>query len=107
MKINQAKLLKWVNKLTEKMMHQFPDWITGNSDILQQKYRRKYGRKNCDLLIREDKIKIMKAYMLIVVIFLVLFSSSMVLQLMESKEITSIKKPAYGEQGSPFRLKWK
>ena len=96
--MKQFKFMQWIYKSSEKIMLFIPDWVTGNSSVMYQKYRKKYGMKDCNLLIKQQKIKIMTVYMLIIIIFILLICSSTILQLIESKEITTIQRPEYGKQ---------
>ena len=99
MRKKQISLLKWFDKAAERIMCLFPDWVTGNHEIMQQKYRVKYGEKDCTMIISQKKTKIMKVYLLIAAIFIVLICSSIIIQLLEGRAITSIQKPGYGEKG--------
>ena len=93
--MKQYKLMEWIYRASEKIMPFVPDWVTGNTSVMNQKYRKKYGLKDCNLLIKQEKIKIMAVYLIIISIFIVILCSSVIVQLAESKEITSIQRPEY------------
>lgn len=84
-------------KVAEKVMYMLPDSLTGNSDILRQKYRKIYGSKDCSQEIKLKKIRITQIYM---ILFSVIFLSVLVSiagQALERKEINIIERPSYGE----------
>lgn len=88
---------KLINKAAGKLLLYFPDWITGNSEILHKKYRIKTGLKDCSHLVRQKKIQIMSAYMLICFVFIILISIYLLDRWLDNEQITSIKRPDYGK----------
>ncbi|HHU17714.1 MAG TPA: hypothetical protein GXZ70_05780 [Clostridiales bacterium] len=85
-------------KAAEKMMYMLPDNLTGNSNILRQKYRKKYGSKDCSQEIKLKKIRTMQAYIILFSVFILTALVSIAGQAMERKEINIIERPFYGEK---------
>ena len=80
-------------KLSEKLTQVFPDWITGKSDVIKNKYYKKYGARDYSQLIRQNKIRTMSAYLCIAVVFFVLIFLSLITRPMGDNVITSIPRP--------------
>jgi len=59
--MNKITLINRFFELSEKMMRMFPDWITGKSEVMKQKYYKKYGARDYTGLIRRNKIRTMSA----------------------------------------------
>lgn len=97
MKIKTNEFVQRFYKAAEKLMILVPDWLTGDSKVMHKKYRVKYGLRDCNQIIRQKKTKIMAAYLLIVISFVILFGSSIVLQMVEGKQINIIKRPGSGD----------
>jgi hypothetical protein len=91
--MNKITLINRFFELSEKMMRMFPDWITGKSEVMKQKYYKKYGARDYTGLIRRNKIRTMSAYIYITAVFLVFFFSTMITQPAGNSEIISIPRP--------------
>ncbi|MEL7654599.1 MAG: hypothetical protein AAGU75_01680 [Bacillota bacterium] len=96
--MKQFRLIQWLDKSAEKIMLLLPDWVTGNSSVMYQKYKKRYGLKDCKSLIKQEKIKTMTVYLVISAFFIVMICSSEIIQCVKSKEITSVRRPEYGNQ---------
>ncbi len=91
--MNKITLTNRFVELSEEMMRMFPDWITGKSEVMKQKYYKKYGARDYTGLIRKNKIRTMSAYLCIAAVFLVIFFGAMITQPVENREIISITRP--------------
>jgi hypothetical protein len=85
-------------RIAEKMTLVFPDWMTGNSDVMRQKFYRKYGADLHDHLINHRKTSIMAAYLIIAAIFLLLLILQTAGQFTGNDPLKSIARPGFGEQ---------
>ncbi|MDD4566165.1 MAG: type II secretion system F family protein [Eubacteriales bacterium] len=85
-------------KAAEKMTRMLPDNLTGNSDILRHKYRKKYGSKDCNQQIKLKKIRTMQAYMILIISFILITLFFIAGQTIERKEINRIERPTYVEK---------
>ena len=56
-------LIDWYCKTAEKLMQILPDWVTGSSETMYQKYRMKYGDRDCHPMVRQKKMHNMFIYM--------------------------------------------
>ena len=85
------------DKLVNEMIRLLPDWITGQSEIMLQKHKMKYGSNNCRVRIRELKSKTIRSYLITTLIFLVVVIFSVLANGNQGGEIREIKKPEYGD----------
>lgn len=97
MKIKILHLIRWLYNTSDKLAMLFPDWITGKSEVMRQKYKIKYGSKDCGYLIKKNKMRTMAVYLGIAALLTVLLSAGFVVQLKEKREIRGIERPAYGQ----------
>jgi len=95
--MKEDRLLFWLKTVSELLTDLLPDWLTGKSDIMKQKYHVKYGSKDFSMLIRQNKIRTMSIYLFITAIFALCVFGSLMEQFAERKEIGSISRPAYGQ----------
>lgn len=107
--MKQYKIHNWFRNWAEKLTLLFPDWITGKSEIMRQKYCMKYGSGNFSHLIRQSKVHTMSVYMGIAAVFIIITACSFVGQLSEGREINSIQRPGYGtaEKSVPVEVQMK
>lgn len=84
-------------ELSEKLVRIFPDWITGKSEVMKQKYYKKYGARDYSELIRRNKIRTMSAYLCVTSVFLIFIFSAVIAQPAGDKEIVSIMRPENGQ----------
>jgi len=87
-----------IKNIIEKLMILLPDWITGDSRVLFQKYHQKYGDKDCRALVQKKKTRTMCLYLLIIILFILLSTISLLLQINNENEITKIRRPKTGDQ---------
>lgn len=85
-------------KVAEKMMRILPDNLTGDSNILHQKYRKKYGHEDCKQQIKIKKIRTMQAYIILFIVFVLITLVFLIGQNIERKEINRVERPTYGEK---------
>ncbi|HYE69563.1 MAG TPA: hypothetical protein VEA58_13180 [Anaerovoracaceae bacterium] len=83
-------------KAAERMMLLFPDWVTGKSEVMKQKYYIKYGERDYRMLIKQTKTRIMAIYLFITVLFIVTSTYAILGQIVKSQEINSIQRPEFG-----------
>jgi len=84
-------------KAAERMMLLFPDWVTGKSEVMKQKYYIKYGTRDYRILIKRNKTRIMAIYLCITVFFIIIVSLTLMEQEVKSQEINSIQRPEFGK----------
>lgn len=87
----------YFHKAAEKLAALLPDWITGKSDVMKQKYCMKYGARDYSHLIKRNKANTMAAYMIIGAFFIIFSFAALPGQLTKREEITSVERPAFGE----------
>lgn len=100
--MNQFDFFHRYGKAAEKLTLLLPDWITGNSEILKRKYQMKYGDRDFRQAIRQNKVHVMSIYMLIIALFLIAVLWSITDQLSERKEISTLRRPAFGKSAELF-----
>ncbi|QOX62923.1 hypothetical protein FRZ06_05995 [Anoxybacterium hadale] len=89
----KLKIDLWMKRLVILL----PDWLTGEREIMQRKLRLKYGQKDCDTYILEEKKSLMKAYVILTATFFLLLILSIPQWFQENEELKSIAKPGPGE----------
>lgn len=89
--------LNCFDKAAEMLIRLLPDWVTGKSDVMKQKYCLKYGAGDYSGPIRRNKAKVMTSYMLIMAFFLTYAAGACMGKLTERGEIESIQKPSFSE----------
>ncbi|MDF3001003.1 MAG: hypothetical protein K0Q48_1122 [Bacillota bacterium] len=82
----------WLKRLVVLL----PDWLTGEKEIMKRKLRMKYGQKDCNTYILEEKKSLMKAYVMLTVVFVLLLLLSIPQWFQENEELKSIAKPEPG-----------
>lgn len=90
------EIKKLFYKASEKITMMLPDWVTGDSTVMRQKYRKQYGWKDSEGLIKQKKIKITMSYLLLTVCFILLVIGTAVSQITEGGELFTVKRPEYG-----------
>jgi len=91
-------------KIAERMMLLFPDWVTGKSEVMKQKYYIKYGARDYRMLIKQTKTRIMAIYLCIAVLFVVISSATIMEQAVKNQEIESIQRPVFGKSDESVPL---
>lgn len=97
----------------EQFLKRLPDWCTGRTTILEDKFRERYGDKDCNDLIKNIKLHNLKCYLATVAIFLffiILFffnnlipdSSSSLIG--KKGRLESIERPKFGQNSERFKL---
>ncbi|HML36679.1 MAG TPA: hypothetical protein PKA19_04525 [Bacillota bacterium] len=96
-------------RAADKLARILPDWITGKSEVMGQKYHRKYGDEDFIPLVRKNKGRTMANYMLIAVFFLIFEFCSFLGQTTAGEEIRSIERPAFGKavESVPLKVRMK
>lgn len=94
---DQSDLKRKTDFLLNAFVNLIPDFITGNREIMKQKLRMKYGRKDCNNYILEQKKNLMKSYLFLTVVFIILLLMTIPLLYQDDEALTRIKKPAPGE----------
>jgi uncharacterized protein involved in response to NO len=89
-------------RAAEKLADVFPDWITGKSEIMDQKYYSKYGATDFRDMIRRNKTHTMAVYLCLAAFFLAVAAFSMIDLMADGSEIHSIKRPDYGVPDKSF-----
>jgi hypothetical protein len=83
-------------KAAEEITMLLPDRVTGDSTVMRQKYRKKYGWKDSEGLIKQKKIKITMSYLLLTACFILLAMGTAASQIAGGGEISAVKRPEYG-----------
>ena len=83
--------------IAEKLAMFFPDWLTGNSEVLRQKYYRKYGSGRHDQMIRQRKTHIMAFYIIITAIICLLVLLQTAGEFADKNQLKSIERPGFNE----------
>lgn len=95
---NSSILIKTkLDSILKRLVTLFPDFITGDQEVMRRKLRARYGEKECSTYILEEKKNTMKLYLIITVFFLLILLGSVPQYLQESEVVKRIKKPAPGE----------
>ncbi|HWQ77680.1 MAG TPA: type II secretion system F family protein [Anaerovoracaceae bacterium] len=109
--MKQFSFLDFFYKTAEKAALVLPDWITGKSEVMDQKYHIKYGARDYSGLIRQNKTRTMVFYLATAAAFLIVSAGTWLANLNEQKEITEIKRPAFGDPAESIpveaRMKYK
>lgn len=101
------KLLSFIDcfcKIAEKLTLVLPDWITGKSEVMGQKYHIKYGARDYSRLIRKNKTRTMAVYLIAAAAFLMISAGSFLENLSGQEEITGIQRPAFGQPAEPVPI---
>ena len=94
---NESDLKIKMDSMLSDLVNILPDSFTGNREIMKQKLRMKYGQKDCNRYILEEKKSLMKSYLILTASFLLLLFLTIPQLYRESEEIKRIEKPAPGE----------
>jgi len=86
----------WFFKKAEKLTLLFPDWITGKSEVIRQKYHTKYGAGDFSRLVGQNKTRTMAVYLCLTGLFLAAAAISLFDELAGSGEIKSLQRPEFG-----------
>lgn len=81
----------------DRILQKLPDWITGKTDVMQQKYRMKYGTRDCSALVIQKKRKLLCHYLIICILLLIVVVFQFISSLLETAEIQQLERPLYGE----------
>jgi hypothetical protein len=84
-------------KTAEKLTLVLPDWITGKSEVMGQKYHGKYGRGDYGRMIRRNKTRTMAVYLTVALIFLTVTAVSFLADPGGREELTGIQRPSFGK----------
>jgi hypothetical protein len=91
--MNKIPYINRLTELSEKLTQLFPDWVTGKSDVMKNKYYKKYGARDYSQLIRRNKISNMSAYLCVTAVFLVLIFWILITRSAGDSVITSLPRP--------------
>jgi len=96
---------RYFYSLAEKVMMFIPDWITGKSEVMKQKYRVKYGKKDCSTLIYKKKQKVMISYLVILFLSLAFICYTVLENLLDRQEIKTLERPEAGQGAESIPVK--
>lgn len=102
--MDHTTLIRRFFELCDQLTVTLPDWITGRSDIMKQKYYKKYGTRDFSLLILRNKARTTAAYVCIAALFTILFFGCLMSQWAQNKEITSVTRPGNGQDVKPVPM---
>jgi hypothetical protein len=91
--MRQGSFMDCIHNVIENMMEKLPDWVTGSSEIMKYKYKKKYGDRECSLIIKRNKARCMALYLLIFLFFMAGVLYSIAGQWNEKEEITGFRRP--------------
>ena len=105
----KGEILNWLRSIIETLMMICPDWVTGKSEIMQQKYYIRYGAREYHHLIQQNKLRTMATYIGISIAFLLISVGLLTGQLSKSNEIKTIQRPEHGSaaESVPLEVKMK
>jgi tight adherence protein C len=83
-------------KKAEELTRLLPDWFTGRSEVIGQKYYTKYGTGDFAKLISRNKTRTMAVYLCITGLFLAAAAFSLFGELTGSSEVRSLQRPEFG-----------
>ena len=89
-------LQNWFFNIAEKLTQLLPDWVTGSSEVIGQKYYTKYGSGDFVKLVRQNKTRTMTAYLCLTGLFLGAAAFSLYGELAGSSEVRSLQRPEFG-----------
>ncbi len=95
----------WFYGIAENLMVKLPDWMTGSSEIMRYKYKMKYGDRDCRLMIRQNKVRVMAVYLSIILLLLVLVLCCFAEHRSDNGEVFSLKRPMPGRASSSIPLR--
>lgn len=95
MKRNDLTIKFW--KAAEKLMLRIPDWITGNTETMKYKYKRKYGDRDTQQKIIQNKVRTMVIYLCIASLLLITVLFGVAEQWRDKEEITGLSRPDSGK----------
>lgn len=96
-----------------QLLKKLPDWCTGRTNIFEDKFRERYGDKDCNDLIRNIKLHNLKCYLAAVTTFflfiILLFLNNLIpdsnCSLIEKKgRLESIERPKIGQKSERFKV---
>lgn len=90
----------------EYILEKLPDWCTGKREVYEATCRARYGNLDCGETIHEEKVHILKAYFIVILIFLViliLFLGSIFFA--QDKVLNVLSRPNYGEDAHRISVK--
>ena len=67
--MKKINFIEFFYTTSEKLSLVLPDWITGKSDVMGQKYHIKYGTGDYSRTIRRNKTRTMEIYLISAVVF--------------------------------------
>lgn len=92
----KAHIFNRLRSAIETLMLICPDWVTGKSEVMQQKYYLRYGARDYRHLIQQNKLRTMAIYIGISAVFLMITVGIFMGQLSKIDEIRSIQRPGHG-----------
>jgi hypothetical protein len=82
--------------IAEKLTLVLPDWVTGRSEVIGQKYYMKYGTGDFTRQIRQNKTRTMALYLCLASLFLAAAAFSLFGELTGSGEVKHLQRPEFG-----------
>ncbi len=98
----KGRILNWLHNVAEMLMLHCPDWVTGKSEVMQQKYYMRYGARDYRHLIQQNKLRTMAIYIGIAAAFLMMTTGIFIGQLSRNDEIKSIQRPEHGSSAESY-----
>ncbi|WP_324823845.1 immunoglobulin-like domain-containing protein [Sinanaerobacter sp. ZZT-01] len=98
--------MNYINKKILLLLDKLPDWCTGKREVFDNGFRPKYGNRDCSPKIQEEKIYLLKCY-LVTLLFLVLLLTGFAVKtlLLQNNALSSLERPNYGENANLIPLK--
>ena len=85
-----------------------PDWCCGRREVLEEKYRSRYGIRDWKAKAQEERMRTGGLYLLALILFLpplIMETGDLAASLWENRELSHIQKPAFGEPAGKERVK--
>jgi tight adherence protein C len=97
MRLNELSIL--LNKAAKRLLPILPDSLTGSAAIIEQKLKMRHGDKDCNELVYQKKLDLLRKYLLILLIFMICLIALMINAFCSKSDLSVLKRPAYGEMG--------
>ncbi|MDD4582953.1 MAG: type II secretion system F family protein [Eubacteriales bacterium] len=94
-----------MHRLAEKLLSVIPDSCCGKTAIMKEKYSNRYGQRDCNVLVHNARLRTAKAYLVLIILFIPLFTVSLAGFITENTAPQDLKRPAYGEADRIEKLK--
>ncbi|MDD2216270.1 MAG: hypothetical protein PHE41_06855, partial [Eubacteriales bacterium] len=94
-----------MHRLAEKLLSVIPDSCCGKTAIMKEKYSNRYGQRDCNVLVHNARLRTAKAYLVLIILFIPLFTVSLTGFITENTAPQDLKRPAYGEADRTEKLK--